>query len=87
MIRIIALYAKSIWLRFRLKIIRNRIHHVAGDLYMEDIHKVIAGLKSCTGSAGHDCNTDCPYYADPEGCREHMERDALEILRIAAAEE
>ena len=54
---------------------------------MEDIHKVIAGLKSCTGSAGHDCNTDCPYYADPAGCREHMERDALEILRIAAAEE
>ena len=52
---------------------------------MEDIHKVISGLKYCT--SGHDCNEDCPYYAHPDGCRERMERDALEILRIAAAEE
>lgn len=54
---------------------------------MEDIHKVISGLKHCTESAGQDCNADCPYYAHPDGCRERMELDALEILRIAAAEE
>ena len=51
---------------------------------MEDIRKVIMGLKYCT--SGRDCNEDCPYYADPEGCRDHMDRDALEILQIAAAD-
>lgn len=50
---------------------------------MEDIKKIIAGLKCCTGT---QCNKDCPYYGDPDGCRAHMERDALNILRIAAAE-
>ena len=49
---------------------------------MEDIRKVIKGLKCCTGGS---CD-QCPYFADQEGCRSHMERDALEILKIAAAE-
>ena len=52
---------------------------------MEDIRKVIMGLKSCTRAEGRSCQ-GCPYFGDKNGCRGHVERDALEILQVAAAE-
>ena len=48
---------------------------------MADLDKVIKGLKVCTNPATKRGCLDglCPY--DGKGCREAMERDALELLK------
>ena len=47
---------------------------------MAELEKTIAGLEKCINDKGF-CGYDCPYYHDPSGCRTHMEKDALELLK------
>jgi len=47
---------------------------------MAELENTIAGLEKCINNKGF-CGYDCPYYHDPFGCRTHMEKDALELLK------